>query len=455
MSQTRRNILAGVMFAMQPDMLDTVADIVERHLRSERAPAAQQGEATEGADAGPHNAVAGRAPGKGYAITADGVAVIQLGGMMARNPGLIAKACMGVTSCLTVARVVEQAVEDPDVRAMVLDIDSPGGTVNGTTELAQAIRRADAVKPVVAYSGGLMCSAAYWVGSAASKVVVVDTATVGSIGVATVHCDRSAEDAQKGVTRSVIYAGAYKRIASDERPLTEEGRAYLQSQVDRLYASFVEAVAEHRGVDAEAVVQNMADGRVFIGRQALTAGLVDAIGDIETALTLAGELADNPHPEQEATMRDSKGAQAAGKGQQQDASLSTEPGVVLAESVEAAANAARDAERARVIEILEAGGPADVTLDAVKQGTPAAEVYKLVLAAERTQRTTAISVLADSLAPSAGAEGQQKGGDKAAGDFMGEVRRYAAANNVTQSEAVRAVAASNPDLHAAFLGGQK
>lgn len=464
MSQTRRNILSGVMFAMQPELLDTAADIVEAHLRGERAAPRQQGDQPP-ANAGPVADTTTPVPGKGFAVTPGGVAVIPLAGIMARNPGFIEQACMGVTNSLAVARLVEQAADDPEVCAIVLDVDSPGGTVNGTLELAQAVIRADRAKPVVAYTGGDMCSAAYWVASAARKVVAVATATVGSIGVATVHYDRSASDAAKGVARSMISAGSYKRIASDEKPLTEEGRAYLQAQVDRLYATFVEAVAEHRKVDVATVLSNMADGRVFIGRQALAAGLVDALGDMEAALTLAGQLAQTTTPQQEATMKgadSTPGTQPTGVTDMAaltpEQFKATRPDIADALLAEGRAEGAK-AERERVLEIIDARGPADLTRNAVAEGTPAAHIYRAVLDAERAGRINAHDELAKSLEQSAGAQGAPRQGPLAGpatgADFMQLARQHATENKVPLSAAIKAVAARHPELHAASISGTR
>jgi ClpP class serine protease len=107
------------------------------------------------------------------------------------------------------------------------------------------------------------------------------TTLVGSIGVVQRHVDISAAEAQQGQRTTEITAGRYKRIASNYAPLTEEGRATIQAQVDYVYSLFVEAVAVHRGVSADRVLQDMADGRVFVGEQAIAAGLVDGVATLD------------------------------------------------------------------------------------------------------------------------------------------------------------------------------
>lgn len=466
---SKRNILSGVLFAMEPNMLGTIADLVDAHARGDLPrPASSMTETVvahlDGGDitAGPVTASTMRSEGRQYAVTQDGIAVIGLSGVMARNPGCIEEACMGVTNVMAVARAIESAQEDESVRAIVLDIDSPGGTVNGTVELANAVSRAAKAKPVVAYTGGSMCSAAYWTGSAASKIVAVPTATVGSIGVATVHYDRSGEDEKAGVKRTVLYSGAYKRMASDERPLTDEGRAYVQGMLDDMYAQFVDAVAANRGVDVDTVLSRMADGKVFVGPKALKAGLIDMTGDMQTALALAAELADNPTPTQEDdTMKGEGKSQPQAQGQGA-ATISAQPDSASVAATEEALHAAEqrgvEAERARVMEIIGAGGPADITAAAIKNGTPAADVYRQVLEAERKGRIDATAEMQKSLGDSVGADGQQKESGPAAaprpkGDYLSAVRQYAADHKVDMAEAAKAVARDNPDLHAAYLNG--
>jgi ClpP class serine protease len=133
----------------------------------------------------------------------------------------------------------------------------------------------------VALASGTMASAAYWIGSAAQAVYITDgTTNVGSIGVVAKHMDVSAAEKTAGVKTTEIYAGKFKRIASQYEPLSDEGRQSIQDAVDYTYALFVEAVATQRGVSTETVLQNMADGRVFIGQQAIDAGLVDGVSTL-------------------------------------------------------------------------------------------------------------------------------------------------------------------------------
>lgn len=213
----------------------------------------------------------------GYEVI-DGVALLPLVGVSAKRMNLMSQISGGVSTELA-ARDLRQAAADSDVSAIILQIDSPGGTVDGTQTLAQLIREIDqTAKPVVTLAGGLMASAAYWYGSAARAIYIEDATTqVGSIGVVASHVDISGAQAAAGVRTTEIVAGKYKRVASQYGPLSEEGRQTIQDQVDYLYSLFVQAVADHRGVGIEQVLSDMADGRVFVGQQAVRAGLVDGV----------------------------------------------------------------------------------------------------------------------------------------------------------------------------------
>lgn len=217
----------------------------------------------------------------------NGVAILPMHGVMAKRMNLFMDISGGVSTRMAQLQL-QAAVEDPEVKQIILDIESPGGAVDGTQELANAIRAARQQKPVIALADGLMASAGYWAGSAALQVFMAsDTTEVGSIGVVATHVDQSRRLDDAGITVTEITAGKYKRIAGAYSPLTEEGRDYIQSQVDHIYALFVDAVAANRGTSAEDVVERMADGRIFIGQQAIDAGLVDGVSTMSELIARA------------------------------------------------------------------------------------------------------------------------------------------------------------------------
>ncbi|KQW96970.1 hypothetical protein ASC94_09185 [Massilia sp. Root418] len=207
----------------------------------------------------------------------DGVAVLPVEGVIAKKMNMFSRISGGSSSQL-ISRDLAAALDDSAVHSIILAVDSPGGTVDGTELLANSVLAARARKPIATLGGGTMASAAYWVGSAAGKVYVADSTTaVGSIGVVTSHVDISGAEAARGVKTTELTAGRYKRIASQFGPLSDEGRMSIQDQLDYMYSLFVGAVAKHRGVSTDAVLANMADGRIFTGQQAVDAGLVDGI----------------------------------------------------------------------------------------------------------------------------------------------------------------------------------
>jgi signal peptide peptidase SppA len=221
-----------------------------------------------------------------YEVRDGGVAVLSIDGVIAPKANLFTQISGGASAQL-LQRQVESAIADPRVKALVLAIDSPGGSVFGAPELAAAVHGMSKDKPIVAVSDGTIASAAYWIGSAANALFISGpTVHAGSIGVVMTH-----KYDPRATNTTEITAGKYKRIASDVAPLTAEGRAHLQERVDHIYSVFVDAVAQHRGVGAEQVLAHMADGRVFVGQQALDVGLVDGFASIDD---LVAQLAADP-----------------------------------------------------------------------------------------------------------------------------------------------------------------
>lgn len=209
-----------------------------------------------------------------------GTATIDIHGVIAKKMNLFTEISGGASTQL-IAKDFDAAMSDPDVHSIILAIDSPGGTVDGTEELAGIVAGARGKKKIVAHADGMMGSAAYWIGSAADKIFMAgETTAVGSIGVVGQHVDYSEREKQAGIRVTEITAGKYKRIASEHAPLSNEGKAYLQSQVDHIYSVFVDSVAKNRGVSSEKVLSDMADGKVFLGNQALKSGLVDGVSTL-------------------------------------------------------------------------------------------------------------------------------------------------------------------------------
>ena len=200
---------------------------------------------------------------------------------MRRTLGL--EADSGLTSYQGIAAQLDAALADPRARAILLDVDSPGGEAGGVFDLADRIRAATRIKPVWAVANDLAFSAAYALASAANRVFVSRTGGVGSIGVIALHADQSGKDAQDGVRYTTVFAGARKNDLNPHAPLSDEALDGLQTEVNRVYDLFVATVAQHRGLASERV--RATEAGLFFGQDAIAAGLADALGTREDALT--------------------------------------------------------------------------------------------------------------------------------------------------------------------------
>lgn len=218
------------------------------------------------------------------------VSVIPIHGMIERRSSILSE-LFGGTSIESVRGQLRAALADPDVRGIILDIDSPGGGVAGVTELAEEIRAARDVKPLVAIADTMAASAAFWLGSQASQLLVTRSGQVGSIGIYGVHMDISRALEADGVTATVISAGEHKVDESEYAPLTDEARASIQTRTDAFYAQFVGDVAKGRGVSVAKVEADFGQGGVLLAEAALAAGMVDGIGTIDTAVRDVSRLA--------------------------------------------------------------------------------------------------------------------------------------------------------------------
>jgi signal peptide peptidase SppA len=225
----------------------------------------------------------------------DGVAIIDINGIISKRMNMFTQISGGVSSQIAM-KDFRQAFDDPEIKAIILLIDSPGGTVDGTEDLANTIyeARQQDVKPIVTFADGLMASAAYWIGAAADRIYISgDTAQVGSIGVVATHIDYSQYEAKIGIKTTEIYAGRYKRITSEYEPLTNEGRQYLQNRVDYYYSIFANTMARFRPeklqIPEDDGVIPWADGKVFIGNQAIDNGLVDGVSTFDRLIEMLSQ----------------------------------------------------------------------------------------------------------------------------------------------------------------------
>jgi signal peptide peptidase SppA len=255
-------------WAIMPDALDVICEVVADHMAGKNV-----------------TLEAPTAKAVGHVDHPD-VAVIQIHGTIAKKMYGMQAVSGGKTTADYMGEI-QAAIDNPNIAGIVLDIDSPGGTVDGTKELADFVMEAKKSKKIVSYANGTMASAAYWIGSAAHEIVSFDTSMVGSIGVIITHKEISKQEEMKGVKTTIIRAGKYKALAGPFEVLDKASEKYLQDSADYFYTMFVDAVANQRGVSTDIVLEKMAEGRVFIGAQSKEVGLVDHIGNLEDAIILA------------------------------------------------------------------------------------------------------------------------------------------------------------------------
>ena len=211
-----------------------------------------------------------------------GIAVLPLYGIVTQRGNMVDDVSgPGTASTQQFSNILRAALQDETVSQILIDIDSPGGSVYGVAELADEIVSARAKKPVVAIANSLAASAAYWIGCSASEFYVTPGGEVGSIGVWQAHQDYSKAMDEAGVKTTLISAGKFKVEGNPYAPLDEEAQGFMQSRVDDYYAAFTKAVAKGRGVPISQVRDGMGQGRVLGADAALASSMVDGIATFD------------------------------------------------------------------------------------------------------------------------------------------------------------------------------
>jgi len=448
-------------WAIVPEKLIEIQEIYRTHLRGEKID-------LEGIEARIGHPLANDP--KPYE-TVRGVAVIEMEGVVSKRMSLFTKISGGI-STYQVQEQLQAALADPKVRAIILSVDSPGGTLDGTAELAGAIHAARDEKPIVAFTDGMMCSAAYWIGSAASAIYISgDTPQVGSIGVVVAHMDISKAEERMGVKTTEITAGKYKRITSRHTPLSKEGRQTMQEMVDYVYSAFVGDVAKHRGISEEQVLEQMADGRIFFGRQALDAGLVDGVSTMEELVgrLSAGEPVGKPvaagavataieETKKEDRMKIKIGSTEieAQEGLAIDAKYISENCSDIADALRGE-GATTERVRVQGIEENALPGHEGIVAEAKKDGkSTGADVAQRIVKAENKMRTDKLGEIrtdAVKSVPAVAVDGVLKPVAEEEKGFMALVDAHQAKEGCSRGEAIRAAAHGHPEAHEKYLAG--
>lgn len=221
-------------------------------------------------------------------VIVDGLAVVRIEGPMMKG-----QSKFGGASTIAARAAIRALAADESVRAIMLSIDSPGGTVAGTKELADDVTAANGKKPIYAYIEDLGASAAYWIAASARRVFANSLAMVGSIGTLAVVEDSSKAAELAGVKVHVISTGDFKGAFTDGTPVTQAQLDYLQGVVDEINSHFLAAIAEGRGMKM-ADVKAAADGRLYSAKDAKKIGLIDSIESFDSAVQYVREKMPTP-----------------------------------------------------------------------------------------------------------------------------------------------------------------
>lgn len=223
-----------------------------------------------------------------YSRTPEGVAIVPIVGSLVHRGAWIGSSS-GMISYEGLTEQLRQVGLDPQAKAVVLDIESPGGQAVGAFETAKVVRDLAAVKPVTAVVNGLAASAGYAIASGASRIITIPSGVSGSIGVVMLHVDRSGALAKAGLKPTLIHAGAHKADGHSFAALPDDVRADLQAEVEAILDEFVATVAAGRpGLTAKAI--RATEARTYTGEAAVKAGLADAVGSFDDAVANAARV---------------------------------------------------------------------------------------------------------------------------------------------------------------------
>lgn len=400
-----------------------------------------------------------------YVVAEGGVAVLMITGPVTKNYELITWYMDG-TSTAAIAAGFKAALADQRVKSIMLYIDSPGGHVDGTQELANLIYSSRGGKPVIAFSDGGVYSAAMYIAAAADRLLISgDMAGVGSIGVIATHIDISKAEEAMGIKVTEIYAGKYKGVGSPHRPLSDSDKAIYQAEIDQMYSTFVNDVAKYRGTTPEDVLSRMADGLTFLGTQGIEAGLVDGVSTMDQLLAdmAAGVvvgLGSAPAVPVAETAVNQKEIQAMDIKELQAKHPDVYAAVVAegrALAMEEGKKAGAEAERTRIAAIREITIPGHEAIaeEAIKSGM---SVGAYAIAQSRTEKEVAAAALkaqreeapapqpgsgppAEGAASAATPEQKEKAAwekdEKLRADYNGDFAAYQAYNRAVQSGRVK------------------
>lgn len=258
-------------WAIEEQMLHKIEAILSRRIAGERLELEEVRSLIEGG------------PGSRSNLVMGGVAVLPIAGVIMPKATMFTE-ISGGTSLDVFRSQLREAVASPEVGAILLDVDSPGGSAELVPETAAEIRASRGRKPITAIANTFAASAAYWLASQADELVVTPSGQIGSIGCYIAHTEYSKADEMAGITTTMIRQPERKARANDVEPLDEEARAAMQAMVDEVYGMFVNDVAKGRGTNAKDVRDNFGRGEMVMPGTAKAAGMVDRIATFEQTI---------------------------------------------------------------------------------------------------------------------------------------------------------------------------
>ena len=211
----------------------------------------------------------------------DGVAIINIGGVIFPKATLF-EDISGGCSVETLALRFGEAIEDKKVKAIVFNIDSPGGDITGIDEFATLVAERKEIKPIIAYVSGMCCSAAYWIASACDNIIAQETTTIGSLGVVASWSDDSEMKKKQGIKDYEVVSSQTPNKRVDLT--TDDGQAILRKEIDALADIFIKKVATHRNKSIEYVTENFGQGGTMLAGEAVKVGMIDGIGNLESVI---------------------------------------------------------------------------------------------------------------------------------------------------------------------------
>lgn len=279
---------------------------------------------------------------RGYVMTDAGIAVVPvLGPLVTRGDWFTA--FLGAIDYGELGSTIEAAFADPSARAVLLELDSPGGEVGGLFDLVDQINalRDESGKALWAVAGESALSAAYAIASAADRLYVTRTGEVGSVGVVAIHVDESAADAMAGLKWTLIHAGAKKVDGNPHEPLSVSAHADIQADVDSLHDDLVALVARNRGIAPDGV--RATEAAIYRGQRGIDAGFADRLGSVSQALTDLAESLSTTRSRPAAPPRGHSASQPSGRS---PPAMTTEPPTPPADDRPATPPAANPADPA-------------------------------------------------------------------------------------------------------------